>query len=103
MRILFMLFLLACLSAVVTSSTSHQHAEEEEDLWWWAPSQKAHFYSHKYEPKLQQLSRLAAKQGEDFRLPRDILPSLYSLQLLPFIEVGNFTTNGYFKFVLLFL
>ena len=49
---------------------------------------------YKYEQKLQQLNRLAARQGEDFRLPRDILPSLYSLQLLPFIEVGNFTTNG---------
>ena len=88
-----MLSLLACLGAVVTL-TSHQHAEEEEDLWWEAPSRKADLYSYKYEQKLQQLNRLAARQGEDFRLPRDILPSLYSLQLLPFIEVGNFTTNG---------
>ena len=37
------------------------------------------------------------RQGEEFRLPRHVLPYLYEIQLLPFIEVDNFTTHGKIK------
>lgn len=30
-----------------------------------------------------------------YRLPGDLLPSSYVIRLLPFIEEGNFTTDGY--------
>ncbi|XP_046442871.1 aminopeptidase N-like [Daphnia pulex] len=32
---------------------------------------------------------------EVYRLPGDLLPSVYTLRLLPFIEEGNFTTDGH--------
>lgn len=93
MRRALILLLLACLSA--GTSTSWQKQEEvDEDRWWYAPSRKAHLHAHKYEQKLQQLNFATARQGEDFRLPRDVIPTLYNLRLLPFIEVGNFTTSG---------
>ena len=28
------------------------------------------------------------------RLPRNLLPTIYTIRLLPFIEQGNFTTQG---------
>ena len=59
---------------------------------WWAPSRKAHFYAHKYKSRLE--NDPIGKVGEDLRLPTDILPSIYTVQLLPFIEEGNFTTHG---------
>ena len=36
----------------------------------------------------------SARQGEDMRLPRNLLPTIYTIRLLPFIEQGNFTTQG---------
>lgn len=68
---------------------------EEGARWWYTPSRKAHFYSAKYERKLKNELQKAGKVGEDLRLPTDVLPSLYNIQLLPFIEEGNFTTNGH--------
>ncbi|KAI9551545.1 hypothetical protein GHT06_021878 [Daphnia sinensis] len=59
--------------------------------WWYTPSQKAHIYRHKYPKNIAAQPR----QGEDLRLPGDILPRLYTIRLLPFIEVGNWTTDGY--------
>ena len=35
--------------------------------------------------------------GEEWRLPQDIFPVSYNIQLLPFIEEGNFTTDGYIE------
>ena len=32
---------------------------------------------------------------EIYRLPGDLLPSVYTLRLLPFLEEGNFTTDGH--------
>ncbi len=32
---------------------------------------------------------------EIYRLPDDLLPSVYTLRLLPFLEEGNFTTDGH--------
>jgi aminopeptidase N len=37
---------------------------------------------------------MSNKVNEDLRLPGDILPSIYVIKLLPFIEEGNFTTDG---------
>ena len=71
--------------------------EIDEDQWWYAPSRKAPLYQHKYQGLREQLIRVAAKQGEDMRLPRDVLPDSYNIRLLPFIEVNNFTTDGYIE------
>ncbi len=62
--------------------------------WWYTPSRKAHIYRHRY-PKVPETLEQQPKQGEDLRLPGDLLPITYNVQLLPFIEVGNFTTDGY--------
>lgn len=59
--------------------------------WWYTPSRKAHIYNQKYPKAIKALAR----QGEDLRLPGDILPRSYNVRLLPFIEVGNWTTEGY--------
>ena len=66
----------------------------EDSRWWYAPSQKAPLYEHKYQGIGDKLARAAARQGEDMRLPRDVLPSSYIIQLLPLFEEGNFTTQG---------
>lgn len=34
---------------------------------------------------------------EEYRLPGDLLPSVYTLRLLPFLEVDNFTTDGFME------
>ena len=39
----------------------------------------------------------SARQGEEFRLSGDLEPISYNIQLLPFIEEGNFTTHGYIE------
>lgn len=62
--------------------------------WWYTPSRKAHIYRPRY-PKAPETLEQQPKQGEDLRLPGDLLPITYNVQLLPFIEVGNFTTDGY--------
>jgi hypothetical protein len=33
----------------------------------------------------------------EWRLPRDLQPVSYNLRLLPFIEEGNFTTDGFIE------
>ena len=59
--------------------------------WWYTPSRKAHIFRHNYPKNVE----TKPKQGEDLRLPGNILPRLYNIRLLPFIEVGNWTTDGY--------
>jgi aminopeptidase N len=39
-------------------------------------------------------TKRAGRAGEDLRLPRDILPRLYEVTLLPILSEGNFTTEG---------
>ena len=34
-------------------------------------------------------------KADGYRLPTNILPVSYKVQLLPFVEEGNFTTDGY--------
>lgn len=34
-------------------------------------------------------------QDPEYRLPSDIMPTSYSIRLLPFIEEGNFTIDGH--------
>ena len=58
-------------------------------------SRKAHLYRHNYPSPAYSIAGKQTKQGEDMRLSGDLLPSLYDIRLLPFIEVGNFTTDGY--------
>lgn len=40
---------------------------------------------------------MSNKATEYYRLPGDILPYEYTIQLLPFIEEGNFTTHGHIE------
>ena len=37
------------------------------------------------------------RQGEEYRLPKSLEPTVYSIRLLPFIEPGNFTVDGYIE------
>lgn len=37
----------------------------------------------------------AVKQDDYLRLPGDLRPTWYNIRLLPFIEEGNFTTDGF--------
>lgn len=121
MRLALMLMLaLACLLQVETSSLPKWQAsaddypstlELSEDglslmepaivpepkdggRWWYTPSRKAHFHSAKSKSRLMQ-KMMSNKVNEDLRLPGDVLPSTYSIRLLPFIEEGNFTTDGH--------
>lgn len=41
----------------------------------------------------------SARQGEEFRLTGDLEPVSYNIQLLPFLEEGNFTTHGYIEII----
>ncbi|EFX81628.1 hypothetical protein DAPPUDRAFT_317254 [Daphnia pulex] len=59
--------------------------------WWYTPSRKAFLFRHNYAKN----GEIEPRQGEDLRLPGNILPRLYNIRLLPFIEVGNWTTDGY--------
>ena len=59
--------------------------------WWYTPSRKAHIYRSRYPKNIE----MQPRAGEDLRLPGNILPRSYSIRLLPFIEVGNWTTDGY--------
>ncbi|XP_032798708.2 aminopeptidase N [Daphnia magna] len=73
---------------------------KEESRWWYAPSRKAPLYEHKYQGLRERLVRAAAAQTVNMRLPRDVLPSSYTIRLLPFIEEGNFTTDGYIEILI---
>ena len=69
---------------------------EDGGRWWYTPSRKAHIHSVKSKGRLMQNLIMSNKVNEDLRLPGDVLPSVYTIQLLPFIEEGgNFTTNGH--------
>ena len=58
------------------------------------PSDKA-LHRRKYSKKMTaKIVSSLARQGEEYRLPRHIIPSAYNIRLLPFIEEGNFTTHG---------
>ena len=67
---------------------------EDGGRWWYAPSRRAHLYSHKSKSRLIRDLLMSNKANEELRLPGDVVPYLYSMHLLPFIEEGNFTTRG---------
>ncbi len=90
--VLFGLLLIAAIGMAVEELKA-----EEGGRWWYTPSRKAPLYEHKYQGIRDQLVRAAARQGEDMRLPTDVLPTSYTIRLLPFIEVGNFTTDGHIE------
>lgn len=64
--------------------------------WWYTPSRRAHMHAGKSKSRLMQ-NMMSNKVNEDLRLPGDVLPSTYSIRLLPFIEEGNFTTDGHIE------
>jgi len=51
--------------------------------WWYAPSRKAPFFAEKYK---KEIKRNFFKVGDDLRLPKDVLPYIYSIRLLPWIN-----------------
>lgn len=64
--------------------------------WWYAPSRKAHIHENRKQMLMESLkANKDAASSEDLRLPRDVKPTIYSVQLLPFVEEGNFTTHGF--------
>ncbi len=67
---------------------------EDGGPWYYTPSRKAHIHSAQSKNRLIQNLFMSNKVNEDLRLPGDILPSIYVIKLLPFIEEGNFTTDG---------
>lgn len=69
---------------------------EEGASRWYAPSRKAHLFADNHKRKLRnQLMRSFTKADEEnLRLPTNVLPYRYSIQLIPFLEEGNFTTDG---------
>ena len=103
------LFALALVADVTTAQRQHVGLDVNELLtlepavvpdpvdgsrWYYTPSRKAHIYRHKY-PSVASIKEKQTKQGEDMRLSGDLRPLFYNVKVLPFIEVGNFTTDGY--------
>lgn len=68
----------------------------EGGRWWYAPSRKAPFFAEKYKKQLQR-NEMFKIDEDDLRLPTDVLPYIYSIQLLPFLDEGNFTTHGFIE------
>ncbi len=77
---------------------------ENGSPWWYTPSRKAQLFKHRYQSAIRQLHQtqnkeiVGTKQGEDMRLPGDIIPIDYKVRMLPFVELigsGNYTTDGY--------
>lgn len=66
---------------------------EDGGRWWYTPSRRSHQHSHRSKSRLMR-EMMSNKVNEDIRLPGDITPSAYTIKLLPFIEEGNFTTDG---------
>lgn len=83
---------------------------ENGSPWWYTPSRKAHMFKHRYQSairkqELQQEKnkRFQSKQGEDMRLPGDIIPIEYNIRMFPFVELietGNYTTDGYVEILI---
>ncbi len=68
----------------------------EGGRWWYAPSRKAPFFAEKYRKQLKREEML--KIDENYlRLPTDVLPYIYNIQLLPFLDDDNFTTHGFIE------
>ena len=82
--------------------------EDGSTTWWYTPSRKAHMHKHRYSSAIRNLQneynkkKNQIKQGEDMRLPGDIIPITYNVRMLPFVELiasGNYTTDGYVEIV----
>lgn len=107
--------LFVLLAAAVTAGNANQYVEYVDGVeymmepfivpeptdgvsrWWYTPSRKAHIYRHRY-PSIDSIV-LDNKASDDLRLSGDLKPVSYNIRLLPFIEVGNFTTDGYVEIV----
>jgi len=94
---LYLLFLVSTIPAFTfayfdETDSIFAEADYQSDEWW-APSRKASIYSQKYQSALKMASKM--EEDDPFRLPGDVVPIDYLLQLTPFIEPGNFTTLGF--------
>lgn len=70
---------------------------ENGSPWWYTPSRKAHIFKHRHAQSVK-LHEKSVKQGEEMRLPGDIIPIDYTIESFPFVELiesGNYSTNGY--------
>ena len=107
---------------ILISSLSSAHRDDEEDelqtlmdlgivpepvegsQWWYAPSGKAHKHGHRDPSSIGSSASggsgiVKTSQGKDWRLPGDLVPVDYKIRLLPFLEVDNFTTDGYVEII----
>ena len=73
------------------SAIGQSSLTDDDDVGWYAPSRKSPIYAHKYNKLIKQEFD---RQGEEMRLPGNVLPVWYRIQLLPFIEEGKFYTDG---------
>lgn len=94
---LYLLFLVSTIPAFTfayfdETDSIFAEADYQSDEWW-APSRKASIYSQKYQSALKMASKM--EEDDPFRLPGDLLPIDYLIQLTPIIEPGNFTTIGF--------
>lgn len=88
-RALFLIFIsAACL--VTVNGEENVHQPEDGGRWWYAPSRKAH-----RRPSLERIKFKQEQLEDAWRLPGDLSPVTYYVRLLPFIEVGNWTTAGF--------
>lgn len=80
---------------------------KDGSTWWYTPSRKAHIFKHRFNKAIRQLEQQhnqkgINKQGEEMRLPGDIIPISYNVRMLPYVELiesGNYTTDGYVEIV----
>ena len=77
--------ILVVLSGCFSWTSLTDNLERDEIDWW---------VTRKNQFRLEQSLRALERQGEDMRLPRNLLPTDYYIELFPYIEVGRFTTDG---------
>ena len=105
--------LLLLLLLVVAFGNAHNYVDDKINAaivpeptdggrWWYTPSRKAHLYRHRY-PSADSIVKKGMLQGmkanEDLRLSGDLRPVSYNVRLLPFIEEGNFTVDGFVEII----
>jgi hypothetical protein len=90
-RILLVVFGLATLVAATPSAAALKK---------WIPMKSQSLFTVNEQSHLVEQTRdWSFKVDENWRLPRNLVPISYNVRLLPFIEVGNFTTDGYVEMV----
>ena len=77
------------LTTLVAATSSWIPRHSNVDPWSDIPSWRVNDASNKNGPSTIDWN------DKEYRLPGDLLPSVYTLRMFPILEVGNFTTDGY--------